>query len=96
MECHQKNIQNKFNYEKNRLSMTLKEEMSKYQKIYDICFSKLIGLVEKEREQYLKFLVESRISIITDLYGIVRYFSPQKELTKEEVNNLYEKWTSTK
>lgn len=64
--------------------MKLIDEMQKYRFMYESSFNQIMNLIDKERRQYLDFLTSSNISIVSD-----RYFSPKKELTKQEVEDLY-------
>jgi len=80
--------------------MSLVDKIEKYKYMYDHCFNKIMGLLETNMEQYNQFLFDEIISIVpnpNDGGETCFYFSPKhKNLTKEKVDKLYEKWRDTK
>lgn len=71
--------------------MSAIDKMRYYSHIYHTCLNKIWSLLDKESKQYNEFLVESGISVVPDLGegGSYFYFSPEKQLTKQEVDELY-------
>jgi len=80
--------------------MRLIDQMQKYRFLYETCYNKIMGLLETNMEQYNQFLFDEIISIVpnpNDGGETCFYFSPKhKNLTKEKVDKLYEKWRDTK
>jgi len=75
--------------------MKIIEKTSAYQKLYEVCLSQIESLLNLEMKIYDEFLNTTGISVVC-LEGVTHYFSPQKELTKEEFDTEYQKYRDEK
>ena len=65
--------------------------MEKHQLLYDICYAKISQLVQEEFNRFNLFLAEENISNPTNIYR-----KNGKEMTVQQVNQLYEEWKISK